>query len=251
MPVHDWTRVDAGIFHDFHLTWATHLRDALNDGLLPEGYYALTEQHAGRAIADVLTLKRGDNAPIVPRQSGPIAVAEAPPRVSRRMVAGPNATYRAKRRTLAIRHVSNHRLVALIEILSPANKDRPLSVTKFVEKIHSALQHGCHLLVIDLFPPGRHDPHGIHGAIWESFDTADSLPPADKPLMLAAYEADTLPEAYLEPIAVGDPLPDMPLFLDTDWYVKTPLESTYQSAFGRVPAFWRSMVEEQKIPPQG
>ncbi len=46
MPIHDWTRVDAGIFHDFHTVWIGYLRTALNEGLLPEGYYALAEQHA-------------------------------------------------------------------------------------------------------------------------------------------------------------------------------------------------------------
>ncbi len=56
MPVHDWTRVDAGIFHAFHFGWLTHLSEALNGGLLPEGFYALAEQHAGRTIPDILTL---------------------------------------------------------------------------------------------------------------------------------------------------------------------------------------------------
>jgi hypothetical protein len=52
MPLHDWTRVDAGIFHAFHVAWLPEIQGILNDGLLPEGYYALAEQHAGRAIAD-------------------------------------------------------------------------------------------------------------------------------------------------------------------------------------------------------
>lgn len=41
MPVHDWTRVEAGIFHDFHTVWIGQIRNALNEGLLPAGYYAL------------------------------------------------------------------------------------------------------------------------------------------------------------------------------------------------------------------
>src|SRR5438105_12791628 len=56
MPVHDWTRVEAGVFHDFHVGWIPEIRTALNGGLLPEGYYAMAEQHAGQTIADVLTL---------------------------------------------------------------------------------------------------------------------------------------------------------------------------------------------------
>jgi hypothetical protein len=48
MPVHDWTRVDAGTFHAFHTSWLAHLMEALNAGLLPRGYYALSEQVATR-----------------------------------------------------------------------------------------------------------------------------------------------------------------------------------------------------------
>ena len=40
MPIHDWTRVDAGIFHHFHVTWIPEIARALNAGLLPDGYYA-------------------------------------------------------------------------------------------------------------------------------------------------------------------------------------------------------------------
>jgi hypothetical protein len=48
MPVHDWTLVDSGIFHHFHNAWLNEISNKLNDGLLPQGCYALTEQHAGR-----------------------------------------------------------------------------------------------------------------------------------------------------------------------------------------------------------
>ncbi len=56
MPAHDWTRVESGIFHGFHVAWIPELSKAMNNGVLPAGYYALPEQHAGRSIADVLTL---------------------------------------------------------------------------------------------------------------------------------------------------------------------------------------------------
>src|SRR2546423_13207152 len=57
MPIHDWTRVEAGIFHDFHLAWIGELRRVLNAGLLPPDYYALAEQIAGELGPDVLTLQ--------------------------------------------------------------------------------------------------------------------------------------------------------------------------------------------------
>ena len=58
MPIHDWTRVDAGLFHDFHQDWTIELRRSLNAGRLPAGYVALTDQQTGGPIPDVLTLNR-------------------------------------------------------------------------------------------------------------------------------------------------------------------------------------------------
>ena len=51
MPLHDWTRVPAGLFHDFHQSWSIRIKDALNAGRLPEGVLALVEQRAGHVLA--------------------------------------------------------------------------------------------------------------------------------------------------------------------------------------------------------
>jgi hypothetical protein len=252
MPVHDWTRVEAGIFHDFHTVWIGWIRTALNDGLLPQGYYALAEQHAGRSVADVLTLHASpvpqERLPLPPATGG-TAVADAPPRVRRKQTVEPAAL--ARRRTVAIRHVSGHRLVALVEIVSPANKDRPQHVEEFAAKAVSALDLGVHLLLVDLFPPGPHDPFGMHGVIRQRLEQSDEPYdlPAEEPLTLAAYAAGAEVEMYLEHVAVGATLPEMPLFLRPDRYVNVPLEATYEAAYRGVPAFWRDVLEGR--PPQG
>lgn len=248
MPIHDWGRVSAGTFHDFHTSWVTHMKEALNGGVLPDGYYAMSEQHAGQAIPDVVTLSetpRGRGTP----ETGTIAVAEAPPRVALTMAPDENASYRETRRTLAIRHAGGHRIVALIEIVSPANKDRAASVQEFVEKAVSALSQGIHLLVVDLHAPGRSDPRGMHGAIWERFDADGYRPPRGKPLTLVSYAVDTLPMAYVEPAAVGDQLPDMPLFLQPGRYVSLPIEAPYEMAYGGMSRFWREVIEGRAEPP--
>jgi hypothetical protein len=246
MPVHNWSRVDAGIFHDFHVAWVPEIRTVLNSGLLPQGYYALAEQHAGRSIADVLTLHASPAAPEplpLPPATGGLAVAEAPPRMRRRQTIEPAAL--ARRRTVAIRHVSGHRLVALVEIMSPANKDRARTVAEFAAKAVSALDVGVHLLVVDLFPPGPHDPQGIHGVIRQQLDQSDEPYdlPADEPLTLASYAAGPQVDVYLEHVAVGATLPEMPLFLRPDRYINVPLEATYREAYRGVPAFWREVLE--------
>jgi hypothetical protein len=243
MPVHDWTRVDAGIFHDFHNAWIIHLREDLNGGLLPSGFYALSEQHLGRYVADVLTLHTAGSGaePPLPAASGGVLLAEAPPRVRRKFTV--SAASRTHRRTLAIRHVSGHRLVAMVEVVSPSNKDRVKHVEEFADKAEDALRQGVHVLLVELFPPGMHDPRGMHDVVWQRFsDESYELPPAE-PLTLAAYLADSEPVAYVEHLAAGQVLPSAPLFLTPDRYINLPLESTYQAAFRGLPAFWREVLE--------
>ena len=46
----------------------------------------------------------------------------------------------------------------------------------------------------------------------------------------------------MEPLAVGDTLPTMPLFLTPLEYVPVPLEATYLAAFEEVPEFWRKAL---------
>jgi len=244
MPVHDWTRVMAGTFHHFHTLWIGHLSERLNEGVLPQGYYAMVEQRAGQAIPDVLTLKTPGPQPISPGSGGPVAVAEAPPKVALTMQADECRQYALRRRTLTIRHRSGDEIVALVEIASLANKDRASAVRDFVEKAAASLGQGYHLLIVDLFPPGPHDPRGLHGAIWDWIGAGQPYEvPEGKPLTLAAYVADVLPSAFVEPLAVGAALPDMPLFLDPEWYVNVPLEETYATAYRGVPRRWREVVE--------
>jgi hypothetical protein len=98
------------------------------------------------------------------------------------------------------------------------------------------------LLIVDLFPPGPRDSQGIHKAIWEQFTDSEFALEPDRPLTLAAYTGGPFPEAFVEPVAVGAALPDMPLFLAPDVYINVPLEATYQSAWEAVPAFWRDVL---------
>ncbi|MBI4617421.1 MAG: DUF4058 family protein [Planctomycetes bacterium] len=250
MSVHDWTRAPAGTFHHFHTAWIVELGNALNGGILPTEYYALVEQKAGEVGPDVLTL----HSPFPaggPRTGGRglTALAEAPPRVSITAVADEASAYALKRRTLAIRHASGHDVVALVEILSPGNKNTGRHLDRFLHKACSALLSGLHLLVVDLFPPGKHDPEGIHGAIWMNVAGGLHQQPEGLPLTLASYSGEPVLRAYVEPVAVGATLPDMPLFLEPDGYVGVPLEETYRTAFRGLPGVWRTVLEDGAVFP--
>ncbi len=241
MPLHDWSRLDAATYHAFHTAWITHLSETLNDGVLPRNYYALPEQWAGQSIADVLTLQAPLEQPLSTGDEGGVAVLECPPQVARKLTS--SVSLQGSPRTLAIRHTSGHRIVAFLEVTSPANKDRAAHVADFADKFETAMWKGVHALLIDILPPGAHDPQGMHAAVWDRFaDQAYALPPAT-PLSLASYVAGPGPVAYVEHLAAGASFKPMPLFLSADRYVNVPLEMTYLSAYRGLPAFYRNILE--------
>lgn len=213
MPVHDWSRVDANLFHDFHQTWTIGIRNALNGGLLPKGYSALVGQRSGGLLPDVLALDE-------------ISAARA--------------------NRIAIRHPLGE-VVSVIEIVSPGNKSSRRALRAFVEKTVGFLEQGIHVLVVALFPPSVRDPNGIHKAIWDEFQEEPFRLPPETPLTLAAYVATFPKTAYVELLAVGDRLPDMPAYLDEDRYVPVPLGPTYESTWESCPDDMRAFVEGRDL----
>jgi Protein of unknown function (DUF4058) len=162
MPIHDWTRVDARIFHAFHHSWIEEIARALNRGLLPPGFYALPEQIAGGLGPDVLALQgptKNGPADAAPAAGTGVQLAVAPPQVQFRIQAERDA-YAHKAKVVKIRHCSDHSVVAVIEIVSPGNKAGRNAFRAFVLKALELLEAGVHLLLIDLFPFGRRDPRG-------------------------------------------------------------------------------------------
>lgn len=256
MPIHDWTRVTDGTFHDFHVAWWGEIRTSLNSGVLPPEYYAQAEQIAGPLGPDVLTLQTNDTPdenryggngewhPDLPADgaNGGLAIATAKPRIQL-VDEAPMDDYVLKRRMVVIRHTSCDRIVALIDIVSPGNKSSKHALTSFVEKAVVALFRGYHLLIIDLFPPTPRDPEGIHSAIWHEFRNTAFALPNDSPLTLASYSSGYTKRAYVEPTAVGRELAEMPLFLTEDGYVNVPLEATYCAAYRGVPRKWKAVLE--------
>lgn len=250
MPIHDWTRVDSGLFHDFHQRWAVGLSNVLNSQVLPSDYFALVEQNISGPIPDVLTLRLSGidesaqdsqkNAADASENAGGVAIAERPPR-TRLTQRSLSAAYVRRASHVTVRH-RHGTVVAVIEIISPGNKSSQSEFQTLIRKSADLIRQGVHLLIIDLFPPGKRDPQGVHAAIWNEFEEGDLERPADKPLTLASYDSGTEYVAYVEFVAVGDPLPEMPLFLKPDVYVPVPLEATYQEAWREFPAAVKGLL---------
>jgi hypothetical protein len=232
MPIHDWTRVDAGTYHEFHQDWTVEIKRTLNRGILPPGFQAMVDLKVSAWEPDVATLKLRETP-----SSGGVAVADAPPQAQQVVRGGWSETgyYARKANRIVVKH-HRGKLVAAIEIISPGNKDSKNGIGSFVTKMVDYLRHGINVVVIDPFPPGPRDPEGVHQLIWNEWvGTPVPERPKDKPLTIASYDADEDPVAYINAVGVGDPLPDAPLFLAPGWYINIPLERTYQASWNETP----------------
>ena len=246
MPLHDWNRVPAGLFHHFHQDWSIEIARTLNRERLPRGLSALVEQRAGPKEPDILAIESGSRSSRLDADliGGATTLTQPITQIVRR---SSNEIYAGRANRIVIKHHLG-RIVAVIEILSPGNKDSRSALRDFVEKTIDFLRAGIHVLIVDVFPPTPRDPFGIHKLIWdEIFEEAFSFPHG-KDRILASYQTSGEQTAYVEPITVGDSLPEMPLFLTNELHVMVPLESTYQAAWDAAPAELRVAVETGVLP---
>jgi len=235
MPIHDWSKVSAGVFHDFHLSWVHDLRDLLNQKLLPDPFYALAEPVAGEAVPDVITLQAQTGA----AEAGPARVAP-----------GSGSLLMHDSADLLSRRISIHSewegdaVVAVIEFVSKGNKTSQAKVDQFVSKSLSFLEKGIHLLFIDLHAPTRVLPMGFHSKIFEQLGGAAPSLAADRLLSAVSYQVREAGRICSRAVAlkVGDLLPEMPVFLRAHEFVRAPLESTYEQAFHSVPRKYREQL---------
>ncbi len=225
MPIHDWSCVYAGLFQDFRSSWSCAISKTLNGGVLPNDYYALLAPAA-------LTIDE---------------IVAAPGSVPFRQPWLEGSTddemefYRRRKGHIVVRRAGDHAAAAVLDIVSAGDKASRAAVQSFVERITGLIRRGVGVLICDVLPPGVGDPHGIYKAIGDEFLEEDFAPPPNKALTLVSYAPEKV--AYVELVAVGDMLPDMPLFLEPGAHVLVPLETTYRDAFAAVPRRWKRVLE--------
>lgn len=236
MPMHDWTKVDAGIFHDFHQEWAIRISRVLNQSLLPADHYALLMMARPPAVVE-------DDECEEPhiRYAG-TAVRERPE--SMLPILSDATHYARVKNRVSIRRSSDDRIVSIIDIVCPGIKNGRIVFHRYLDELADLLEKGVHLLVIDPLPQNIHDPAGIHAALLHEWDGSDYSHPIHTPLTFVSYEADLNgdPLADVKHIAIGDELPEMPLFFESNGCVMLPLEETYRSAVEAVPKRWRDVI---------
>ena len=237
MPIHDWTRVSAGTFHDFHQGWTIEIRNRLNSGVLPDGYYAMADQRVSGPEPDIIALRLRS-----PEPKGGLVVAETPPRIQLAARVETEAALYARKANRIVIHHELGRVVAMIEVVSPGNKDSKHVVASFIAKAVDFIRKGIHFLLIDLFPPGPRDPQGIAQAIWDEL-AGESLGtrPADKPLTVAAYDAGNELTAYVDRSPWGTSA-GCPFVSCTGLVRNVSLEQTYTASWDVTPKPIRDLV---------
>jgi hypothetical protein len=243
--MHDWSQVTPGTYHNFHLQWIASLARLLNSGILPAGCFAMAEQVIGGPEPDVVALMLDE---MNSTASGGVRVLAQPatqPSTSVVMKAEMER-YVQKANRIVVRH-SAGAVLAVIELVSPGNKSSVHALRSMVDILVELFYEGINLLIVDPSPPGPRDPNGLHALIWEQITDEPFRLTADRPLTIASYQASPTKTAWVEPIAVGAPLPTMPLFLQGAYYVNVPLEDSYQDTWNVMPIELKRMIDRSGL----
>jgi hypothetical protein len=223
-------------WESLHAAWASALADALNDHILPAGYVALEQIHAGAAVEiDVGTYAESGGRPVPERNGGTatatrtVWVPSAPPLVL-------PAAFPPSCTVQILATDGGRTLVAAIEIVSPGNKDRAGKRRLFAAKCATYLARGVGLVVVDVVTSRQGNMHN------ELADLLDWEPghrmAAGVSLYAAAYrplrrDGAELIDSWLLPLAVGEPLPRVPLSLEAEHCLAVELEAAYLEACRR------------------
>lgn len=126
--------------------------------------------------------------------------------------------------------------MAAVEIVSPRNKDRPESRERSTARYAGYVRQSIHLLLVDLLPR----PYGFSFADAVNADLGFGQPPVPTPLAVSYRPGEPMPDGgtllavWRRPLAVGQPLPTLPLALTVHASVPVDLEHTYMQAARRL-----------------
>jgi hypothetical protein len=231
MPLLEHFRPPLSVTHPwkgFHSAWANAITNELNE-VLPEGYYAIPEVPLGDQIEiDVATLESNEPGSLA---GGAATAVWAPPRP---LLAARVDFSRVQGVAVHVfQDQGGPQLRAAIELVSPANKDRPRSRLTFAAKCVGYLVRGVAVVVLDTVT-GRNT--NLHTEIAQALEAAEGLA-WDSPthLYAVAYRAGSRQgqgqvEAWPEALAVGKELPVLPLWIGAHLSLPLPLEMTYTAA---------------------
>jgi Protein of unknown function (DUF4058) len=219
-------------WESFHSSWATKIVDALTERWLPPNYIAEEQAHLGPSVEiDIGTFERESSDAVQNRS----VVATVGPKVW--VAPAADGVFPSVfPDTFEIRVLSTDsgpKLVAAIELVSPGNKDRPAERKAFAIKCASYLYQGISVIIVDIVTSRRANLHNEILRMMEAPDTLQLLPESN--LYAVAYQplrrgnTDEI-DVWRSPLAIGQPLPTLPLALRADLAVPVDFETTYAEA---------------------
>lgn len=214
-------------WRSFHGAWAASMARLLNQGVLPEGYYAVPlVERDGPIEIDVATLRYPDATP-VPRATAPQAWSPPAPGLAIAIELPPADGVEVQ----VFADDGDPRLAAAIELVSPGNKDRPRARQAFAVKCVGYLQQGSSVVVVDTVTTCRAD---MNAAILALLDTQSEaqIPPGLCPVSYRAVGGDE-PTQQLQVwpavLSLGASLPTVPLWIAADFSVPLDLTASYEA----------------------
>lgn len=240
MPLRDHFRPPVSknsSWEGFHGGWPMLMVLQLGN-VLPKGFVAEPRVHLGTFYEiDVCTFEKEPDweEPPAPSRStdGGVATATwAPPAPS--VVAELEFPEQFAYEVLIFDLERERRLVAAVEIVSPANKDRPDGRHLFVAKCANLLQKGVCVSIVDLVTI-RH--FNLYIELLTLLRTRDRKFEPDPPSTYAAtcrnhsVNGKTRLETWSSPLVIGQPLPSaLPIWLTETLAVSLDLEASYEAA---------------------
>ena len=198
---------------------------------LPPSYLAQPQIHLGANFEiDVAASSQGEIVPITAEDpaGGTATAVWAPPQPTLAVPADlPDVD------EYEVRVIDNEtgRLVAAIEIVSPANKDRPETRRIFAAKCETLLHQGVSVTIVDLV---TFRGFNLYGELLDLIGQTDPLLSPEPPDVYAVAcrwrrrESQPFFETWTRPLALGEPLPTLPLWLASDLAIPLNLESSYE-----------------------
>jgi hypothetical protein len=209
----------------FHHAWATVIAQQLNQ-LLPPDYFAEPEITLGPELEiDVATLEL--TRPAGGKAAATAVWSPARPKIATRVSFAQLDGYEIR----VYQDVGGAELRAAIELVSPGNKDRQGSRRTFAAKCAGHLRHGIGVVIVDIVTARSAN---LHAELFDVLEVRSRRAAWDSPtgLYAVAYRAVTVRkaprvEAWPEPLALGQALPVLPLWLALDLSVPLNLEESY------------------------
>jgi hypothetical protein len=205
----------------------------LNQGGLPHGYIARQQVHLGTSLQiDVATVEDPEEADQNgdATQGSAATAVWAPPK--------PSLIVRTNLADLDVLEVrvlleEDMDLVGAIELVSPANKDRPENRTAFVSKVAGYLQEKIGVIVVDVVTDRQSNLHVELMELLSAPNEAIAVLASD--LYAVAYRSTgrgkrSRVEVWPVPLSIGYSLPVLPLWIGADWSVPVDLEKAYIAA---------------------